>query len=285
MRFRLTPEDNLGQAFYSAAMDVVQSKFEQMGNILSDAVTAARDNLITAASATLSVANLKSYQHGLKINVTTGPDSIAWELYLDAEAQRIEGFGPFDMIAHGLVKHNKNVKFSEKTGRYYAKIPFERPGMYSKIAKLKADNVVQKLSATPTTRGNLAADLKVMKQRAEKILSPEAKGMKDGKTWSLTKDPIKPVWNFYDFAAKQKEDFQFDQQPSPLMSGITAVKKEGKTAYFTWRTATDARMPGKPMSWMHPGVSGNNIFTGILPDLIKDAQAEIDKKLAEIFSG
>lgn len=118
------------------------------------------------------------------------------------------------------------------------------------------------------------------------LASPESMNAGKGeKMWSMTKNPMNSNWQFHDFATKKKMSINLQNQPNPLMSGITALKdaETGKKAYFTWRTATDARMPGKPDSWMHPGVRGKGLYTNLIPDLIKDAEAEIKKRISEMF--
>lgn len=130
MKFTISPDDAFEAALQAATMGVVMTKFNEMANVLEDAVNTARDNVIAEiskkqANGELSKEEVRRYIEGINIKTNSGANSFEWELVIENDAKRMEdGFGPFDMIARGLVKHNKNVKFSEKTGRYYARIPF-----------------------------------------------------------------------------------------------------------------------------------------------------------------
>lgn len=294
MKFSFTPEGGWEVGMINAATAAVMPYLGAAQQIIADLGQDGLDYAQALASQRLHSTAQKYLSHLKKVQGQEG----VWTIILESEAVYLEeGFSGFDQIAAGLAQGPKS-QYSSKTGRRYVKIPFEHIQEFAKKGHPQNPVMVQKGSSSPTTKGDLAADLKRLKQ----IFAPKdtgitrgapAPGMKrgdplTGKIWSITKSPGGPQWEYREFHTDMRKRLELEKQPSPLLSGITKVqfatdKGTVKSRYLTWRTATDPRMPkmvhDKP-NWVHPGFAGIKVFA----DLEQYLSDELANRINQIFS-
>lgn len=291
MKFRVTLEDS-----FTYKLAAIANKVSQ------DSLIAAQDAVKRLARRTETKAremaserlNTTRQRYEDSLNFTQTGDHI-WVLKLEEDASHLEeGYPSFNMI-DGMLKSESDVSAGPRAGKpwvrigkdghRYAAVMFEHKQAPAKGNHPQHDVPVQRMSATPTTRGSLAQDLMQLKQMFgdNGLMKMPSGAPVEGKVYSITKDKEGPRWNYADVFGNTQSMMQpggmEDRAISPLMSGLTKIQtkvgKTTKTQYLTWRMVSD-KSPGK---WQHPGFHGAHIF----PDLERWAIQELTRDLHEIF--
>jgi hypothetical protein len=218
---------------------------------------------------------------------------------LHATAAHLEtGYDKFDMLQSGLL-NGPNVKTS-KEGHRYVRVPFEHSQAPAATGHPMNTRPVQIGQIGETTRGNLAKDLKRLKQVfgiSGRVDLPSG-APAQGPVWTVGKTAGTPVWTMRDmFGDTRSASITGGRPISKNLVGLTSIQyKAGrsiKTGYMTWRTAsektlnewtkTKAGRAGKMRkgTWIHPGFSGAHIF----PELERFAKEALDRELRRLFQG
>lgn len=278
MKFGFKVDEGFSDAVLNAASGAISATNNAMKGVIREITEMAYGRAQELAAERLR-STRQQYINGLKFE--EAGEGI-FVLSLDPSVAYLEeGFSAFDMIKAGLARGAKSQL--NKNNERFVRIPFEHSKGAASPSSPENKRPIQQSQGSQTTKGSLAADLKKLEQifgANGQTKGPSGNDL-TGKVWSMRKSTSGPQWNYQD--ALGRKDTQTVTGVSQLLSGLTKVQYEGKaektkSAYLTWRTATDKPGSGK---WIHPGMAGAKIF----PDVEKWIEEQFAAKVQELLSG
>lgn len=295
MNFKISLSQQIKQNIQTAATEITRAHLNAAQAFMRDLAQMTYAKAQEMASQKLH-STRQQYVDNLSFDQV---DQNSWVITLDKNAAHIEeGYSSFDMLKAGLAS-GKNAKIS-KEGHKYINIPLEHK-QGPAAAKHPLHSVpVQRGQIHETTKGDLAKDLKRLRgafgvDQAGTLTHPGGAPV-IGQVWKMNRDAFSPTWTMKNaFGDERSTQITGGKLIHKNLIGLTGIQyKAGrgvKTAYLTWRTASEKTLAGwvegkgkkgqmRQGTWIHPGYSGAKIF----PELEKWAIDQLNRELKRIFS-
>jgi hypothetical protein len=255
---------------------------------------AARDVAIQAHEKIREIVSdkLRSTKMEYLDSLSYGEDGGLYTITLGGEAAYLEtGYGSFDMKP-GMLNSKAIVQTGKragqpwvqigKDGNKYAAVPFEHGEAAAKSSHPEHDSPVRIGQPEQTTKGDLASDLKALREAFgdEGITMGPGGQPVQGKVATWTKSKSGPQWSFKDVLGNSSTK---SMEANPMLSGLTKIqyevpKRKGgnmtKSAFLTWRIVSS-----KSNKWIHPGYGGVHAF----PEVHAWASDALVRRVTELF--
>lgn len=282
MKLKFSVPNDFGKFLEQAVMSSNNSRLAAAREAISEISTQAYAKANEMAADRLKSTRQKYIDH-LKFE-QVGPAH--WTITLESGASYLEdGYPGFDQIKAGLARGPKSRM--GKTGYRYVRIPFEHSEGPARTGHPSSSTLVQKGQVNETTKGSMSQDLKRLNRIfGGKDTVSTAQGPVIGKAWTITKSSTGPQWTFKDALGRQQTTTVEGIHPN--LSGVTKIQWEQKvrgggsrvrSAYLSWRTASENPSTRTPGTWLHPGFKGAKIF----PDLEKWIFDTFKARMEELF--
>jgi hypothetical protein len=288
IRFRVSLQDQFATRLKDYATGLTQTKMQAARDVARDVAIEAHEKAREMAGERLHSTKM-DYLRALSFDERNG----LYIITLDGSAAHLEdGYSSFPMVP-GMMNSNAIVKTGKragqpwvrigKDGHRYAAVPFEHNEAAAKSGHPDFDQKVRIGQPGETTKGNLARDLKQLRETfgdSGITRGPDGQAVQ-GKTATWVKSDMGPQWSFRDaFGNASTRTVQAD----PMLSGLTKfqyqVDKRGggkvdKSAFLTWRIASEKH----PDKFVHPGYRGAKVF----PDLLEWTNNTLAARITELF--